>query len=130
MNIMGTRNNEYTNGMAAGLVYGLLGITSLFSLGSQLIDKSYEKQENQEKQKSSMVHQYVDTNQDGQYDLYRFIQNGPVESTYVDKDGDGKADSVIVEDKSRIHSGSLETELTKEQTQREFRVGDIEHITL
>lgn len=77
---------------------------------------------------NGIVHEYLDTNNNGLYDMYRYSQEGPVIRTTIDYPG--RHMEYMEEDKGRVFSVSLENELTKEECQREYRNGKIEFRTL
>jgi len=77
---------------------------------------------------TGITHQYIDTNRNGKYDLYRFIQKGS-ETIYSDTNGDGYFDSAKTIDKSRFYTSNLSKELSKQKCEREYRLGRIEFIS-
>ncbi len=101
------------------------------AMGILCADTYFDKkaQEFRSLHNTGITHQYVDTDGDGKFDLYRFVQKRR-EILGVDYNGDGTIDKIINEKKNRIYSVNLEQELSKEECMREYRPGTIEFTQL
>lgn len=93
--------------------------------GVQLYDVCINrpKREKAELINNGIIHEYLDTNNNGSYDFYRYTQKGPRVRTYY-YIGDNFVTS-REQDFSRTFSGSLFCEMSKEECVKEERIGEI-----
>jgi hypothetical protein len=115
---------DLTGKVFAGLIFGG-ALTFCFLSYSAIKQAQKEKFHNMLNQ--GITHQYIDTDQDGRYDFYRFLQRRK-ERTVQYIDCRLVSDSEVSID--RTESAPIYGESTREQCLRMYRVGDFEFYTL